>query len=132
MFIIWCGNVCHNVAFLDETSTCFPSLVPCLKFTLCKVAAKTGNDVSLVLKDSDTESGKPQFVHPTFRSDGQKTDSLNIISFIGIKSNQVPHLTQDNKWESDSFTIRHHKSLLSNYVHGLHSNARTRLPKHAL
>ena len=33
------GNVCHNVTFLDVTS-CFPSLVPCLKLTLCNVATK--------------------------------------------------------------------------------------------
>ena len=38
-----CGNVCHNVTFLDVTSICFPSLVPCLQFTLCNVAAKAGN-----------------------------------------------------------------------------------------
>ena len=38
-----CGNVCHYVSFLDVTSSCFPSLVPCLKFTLCNVTAKTGN-----------------------------------------------------------------------------------------
>ena len=38
-----CGNVCHNVTFLDVTSICFPSLVPCLQFTLRNVAAKAGN-----------------------------------------------------------------------------------------
>ena len=38
-----CGNVCHNVTFLDVTSTCFPSLVPCLQLTLSNVAAKAGN-----------------------------------------------------------------------------------------
>ena len=27
---------------LAVTSSCFPSLVPCLKFTLCNVAVKTG------------------------------------------------------------------------------------------
>ena len=26
-----CGNVCHYVKFLDVTSSCFPSLVSCLK-----------------------------------------------------------------------------------------------------
>ena len=36
-------NVCHNVMFLDVTSTCFTSLVPCLQFTLRNVAAKPGN-----------------------------------------------------------------------------------------
>ena len=29
--------------FLDVTSTCFPSLVPCLQFTLRNVVAKAGN-----------------------------------------------------------------------------------------
>ena len=38
-----CGNVCHYVSFLDVTSSCFPSLVPCLKFTWRNVAANTGN-----------------------------------------------------------------------------------------
>ena len=38
-----CGNVCHNVTFLDVTSTCFPSLVPSLQFSLRNVATKTGN-----------------------------------------------------------------------------------------
>ena len=38
-----CGNVCHNVTFLDVTSTCFPSLVPCSQLTLRNVAAKAGN-----------------------------------------------------------------------------------------
>ena len=27
-----CGKVCHNVTFLDVTSTCFSSLVPFMKF----------------------------------------------------------------------------------------------------
>ena len=36
-----CGNVCHNVMFLDVTSSCFPSLVPFLKVTLRNVATKT-------------------------------------------------------------------------------------------
>ena len=34
----------------------FPSLVPCTKFTLRNVAAKKIMEVSLILKDSDTES----------------------------------------------------------------------------
>ena len=55
-----CGNVCHYVTFLDLASSCFPSLVPCLTFTVRNVAAKTGNDtdVSLVLKDSDIQIQK--------------------------------------------------------------------------
>ena len=79
-----CGKVRHNVTFLDVTSSCFPSLVPCLKFTLCNIAAKQATDVSLVLKDSDTESENLSLLILLSVSDGQKTDSLNVVSFIGI------------------------------------------------
>ena len=79
-----CGNVRRNVMFLDVTSSCFFALVPCLKFTLRKVAAKQVTDVSLVLKDSDTESENLSSLIRLSVSDGQKTDSLNIVSFIGI------------------------------------------------
>ena len=79
-----CGNVCHNVTFLDVTSSCFPSLVPCLIFTLCNVAAKQVTDGSLVLKDSDTESENLSSLIRFSVSEGQKTDSLNVVSFIGI------------------------------------------------
>ena len=36
-----CGNVCHNVTFLDVTSTYFPSLVPCLQFTVYVTSPKS-------------------------------------------------------------------------------------------
>ena len=50
-------NVCHHVTFLDVTSSCFLSLVPCLKFTKYIISQqKQVTDVNLVLKDSDTES----------------------------------------------------------------------------
>ena len=49
------GNVCLYVSFLDVTSSCFPSLVPCLKFTLHNVAKKMGNQRNPRLKDSDAE-----------------------------------------------------------------------------
>ena len=39
-------------------------------------------DVSLIWKDSDTESENLSLLIRL--SDGQKTDSLNIVSFIGI------------------------------------------------
>ena len=29
-----CGNICHNVTFLDATSTCFPPLIPCLQLRI--------------------------------------------------------------------------------------------------
>ena len=56
-----CLNVCHNITFLDVTSTCF-----CLWFHVCNslyvtLPQKQVADVSLVLKDSE-----PQFVDPVF------------------------------------------------------------------
>ena len=62
----------------------FPSLVPCLKFTLSKVAQKQVTDVSLVLKDSDTESENLSSLIRLSVSDGQKTNSSNYVSFIDI------------------------------------------------
>ena len=38
----------RHVMLRDLRSSCFPSLVPCLKFTLCNVVVKAGTDVSLV------------------------------------------------------------------------------------
>ena len=72
------------ITFLDVTSSCFPSLVPCLKFTLSNVAAKHVTDVSLVLKDSDTDSKNLSSMVWLSVSDGQKTDSSNVVSFIGL------------------------------------------------
>ena len=40
--------------------------------------------VSLVLKDSDTESEKLSWLIWLSVSDGQKTDSSKVVSFIGI------------------------------------------------
>ena len=65
-------------------SSCFPSLVPCLKFTLCNVSAKTVTDVSLVLKESDMESENLSLLIRLSVSDSQKTDSSKDVSFIGI------------------------------------------------
>ena len=62
----------------------FSSLVLCLKLTLCNVAAKQVTDVSLVLKDSDMESENLGSLIRLSVSDGQKTDSLNFVSFIGL------------------------------------------------
>ena len=78
-----CGKVCHYVTFLDVTS-CFPSLVPCLKFILRNIATKQVTDVSLVLKDSDTESENLSSLIKLSVPDGQKTDSSKDVSFIGI------------------------------------------------
>ena len=79
-----CGKVCHYVTFLDVTSSCFPSLVPCLKFILRNIARKQVTDVSLVLKDSDTESENLSSLIKLSVPDGQKTDSSKDVSFIGI------------------------------------------------
>ena len=45
---------------------------------------KQVTDVSLVLKDSDTDSENLSSLIWLSVSDGQKTDSSNILSFIGI------------------------------------------------
>ena len=70
-----CGNVCHKATFLDATSTCLPSLVPCLKST----PQKQKTDVSLVLKDSDTDSENLSSLIRRSVSDGQITDTLNVV-----------------------------------------------------
>ena len=70
-----CGNVDHYVTFLDVTSSCFPSLNPCLKSTYITSPQKQVTDVSLVLKDSDTESENLSSSIRLSVSDSQKTDS---------------------------------------------------------
>ena len=80
-----CGNVCHNVTFLDVTSTSFPSLVPCLQFLLYVTSPqKQVADVSLILKDSDMDSENLSSLIRLSVSDGQKTDSSKVVSVIGI------------------------------------------------
>ena len=89
-----CGNVCHyawschiHVILYEVTSSCFPSLVPCLKFTLRNVATKAGN-VSLVLKDSDMDSENLSSLIWLSVSDDQKTDNSKVVSFIGTVYNK--------------------------------------------
>ena len=61
------------------------SMVPCLKsFLYVTSPQKQVTDVSLVVKDSDMESENLSSVIRLSVSDGQKTDSLNVVSFIGI------------------------------------------------
>ena len=60
------------------------SLVPCLKFTLRNIAAEQVTDVSLVLKDCGTDSENLSSLIGLSVSDDHKTDSLNVVSFIGI------------------------------------------------
>ena len=55
-----------------------------LKFTLSYVAAKQVTDVSLVLKDSDKDSENLSSFIRLSVSDGQKTGSLNVLSFMCI------------------------------------------------
>ena len=59
-------------------------MVPCLKFTLHNLPQKQVTDVCLVLKDSDTDSENLSSLIRLSVSDGQKTDSSNVVSFIGI------------------------------------------------
>ena len=72
------------VSFLDVLSSCFPSLVPCLKFTLRNAAAKKVTDISLILKDSDMESENFSSLIQLSVSEGQITDSYKDVSFISI------------------------------------------------
>ena len=51
-----CGNVCHYVTFLDVTSSCFRLWFHAWKLLYVPSPQKQETDVSLVLKDSDTES----------------------------------------------------------------------------
>ena len=52
---------------------------PCRKIAYVESLLKQVTNVSLVLKDSDTESEDLVSV-----SNGQKTDSSKVVSFIGI------------------------------------------------
>ena len=79
-----CRNVCHYVSFRDVTSSCFPSMVPCIKFTLSNVAVKQVTDVNLILKDSDMDSESLSSLIRLSVLDGKKTDSSKGVSFIGI------------------------------------------------
>ena len=79
-----CGNVFHNVSFLDVTSTLFR-----LWFHACYVLYVTSpqkqvTDVSLVLKDSDMDSENFSSLIWLSVSDGQKRDSSKVVSVIGI------------------------------------------------
>ena len=79
-----CRNVCHNVTFLDVTSTCF-----CLWFHACNLFCVTSpqkqiTDVSFVLKYSDMDSENLSSLIRLSVSDGQKTDSSKVVSVIGI------------------------------------------------
>ena len=71
-------TVCLYISFLDITSLCFPSLVPCY-------LTSPEKQVTNVLKDSDTESENLSLLIRLFVSDGQKIDCSKDVSFIGIK-----------------------------------------------
>ena len=72
------------MTFLDVTSTCFPSLVPCLQFTYVTSPQKQVTDVGLVLKYSDMDSENLSSLIRLSVSDSQKTDSSKVVSVIGI------------------------------------------------
>ena len=65
-------------------SSCFPSLVPCLKFNYVMSPQKQVADVSLVLKDSDMDSENLSSLIRLSVTYGQKADSSKVVSFIGI------------------------------------------------
>ena len=55
-----------------------------LEINLCNVASKQVTDVILVLKDSDTEIEKTQFIDPTFCIRWPENRQISVVSFIGI------------------------------------------------
>ena len=69
------------VSFLEVMSSCFLSLVPCAY----RRRKKQVTDVSIVLKNSFTESENLSLLVRLSVSDGQKTNSSKVVSFIGIK-----------------------------------------------
>ena len=79
-----CGNVCHNLAFLDVTSTCFLSLVHACALLYVTLPQKQVTNVSLVLKDNDMDSVNLSLLIRPSVSDGKKTDSSKVVSVIGI------------------------------------------------
>ena len=81
-----CGNVCHNVTFLDVTSR---QHVFRLWFHACNLLYITSpqkqvTDVSLVLKDSDMDSENLSSLIRLSVSDSQKGDGSKVVSVIGI------------------------------------------------
>ena len=54
-------------------------------FHLCNVASKQVTGISLVLKDSDTESENLSLLIRLSVSDGQKTDSSKVVSYVSCK-----------------------------------------------
>ena len=79
-----CGNVGHNVTFLDVTSTYFPFWFNACILLYVTSPQKQITDVSLVLKDSDMDSETLSSLILLSVSDGQKTDSSKVVSVIGI------------------------------------------------
>ena len=67
-------------------SSCFPSLVPCLKFNYVTSPQKQVADFSLILKDSDihVDSENLSSLIRLLVTYGQKADSSKVVSFIGI------------------------------------------------
>ena len=59
-------------------------LVPCLNLLHVTSPQKQVTDVNLVVKDSDMDSENLSLLIQLSVSDGQKTDSSKVVSFIGI------------------------------------------------
>ena len=70
-----CGNVCHYVSVSG-------SMLENLLYATSP--HKQVTDVSLVLKDSDTDSENLSSLILLSVSDSQKADTSNVVSFIGI------------------------------------------------
>ena len=73
------GKVCHNVTFLDVTSTCFRLWFHACNLLYVTSPQKQVTDVSLVLKDSDMDSENLSSLIRLSVSDGQKTDSSKVV-----------------------------------------------------
>ena len=70
--------------FLDVTSSCFRLWFHAWNLLYVTLRQKQVTDVSLILKDSDTDSENLSSLIRLSVSDGQKTDSLNVVSFTSI------------------------------------------------
>ena len=70
-----CGNFCHNVKFLDVTSTCVGLWFHACNLLYVTSPQKQATGVSLVLKDCDMDSENLSSLIRLSVSDGQKTDS---------------------------------------------------------
>ena len=78
------GKACHNVTFLDVTSTCFQLWFHACNLLYVTSPQKQVAGVSLVLKYSDMDSENLSSLIRLSVSDCQKRDSSKVVSVIGI------------------------------------------------